>query len=100
MITVGAHRQFQARCTGSSDLGGTWTVTAVGCTGSGCGTVSSSGLYTAPATVPNPANVRVTATAQADSSQSASAVVTVAPTNNSKLNGQYAFLFKGFDRAV
>jgi hypothetical protein len=98
LITVGAQRQFQALVTGSSNLAVTWTVGGAGCTGSGCGTVSSSGLYTAPATVPNPANVRVTATAQADSSESASAAVTVAPSNNSKLNGQYAFLFKGFDR--
>jgi hypothetical protein len=56
-------------------------------------------LYTAPATVPNPPTVKVTATAQADSAQSASAVATIAPTNNSKLQGQYAFLFKGFDSA-
>jgi hypothetical protein len=43
--------------------------------------------------------VNVTATSQADSSRSATGVVTIAPTNNSKLHGQYAFLFKGFDAA-
>jgi hypothetical protein len=74
-------------------------VSGAGCIGSACGTVTSAGLYTAPPTVPNPAIVRVTATAQADSSASASAAVTVAPTNNSKMKGQYAFLFKGFDTA-
>lgn len=99
LLTIGAQRQFQALVTGSSNLGVTWTVSGAGCVGSACGTVTSAGLYAAPATVPNPATVKVTATAQADSSQSASAVVTVAPTNNSKLHGQYAFLFKGFDSA-
>lgn len=99
LLTIGAQRQFQALVTGSSNLGVTWTVGGVGCMGSACGTVSSFGLYTAPATVPNPPIVKVTATAQADPSQSASAMVTVAPTNNSKLHGQYALLFKGFDSA-
>lgn len=99
LLTIGAQRQFQAMVAGSSNLGVTWTVSGAGCVGSACGTVTSAGLYTAPAAVPNPTTVKVTATAQADSSQSASAVVTVAPTNNSKLHGQYAFLFKGFDSA-
>ncbi len=97
LLTVGTERQFHATVTGSSNLGVTWTVSGAGCVGSGCGSVSSAGLYIAPAVVPNPATVKLTATAQADSSQSASAVITVAPTNNSKLHGQYALLFKGFD---
>jgi hypothetical protein len=99
LITVGAQRQFQATVTGSANLGVTWTVSGAGCAGSACGTITSVGLYTAPATVPNPAAVKVTARAQADTSQSASAVITIAPTNNSKMQGQYAFLFKGFDSA-
>ncbi len=96
---MGAQQQFQATVKGSSNLGVAWTVSGAGCMGSACGTVTSAGLYTAPPTVPNPAVVKVTATAQADLSQSASAAVTVAPTNNSRMNGQYAFLFKGFDTA-
>jgi len=99
LLAIGAQQQFHAMVTGSSNLGVTWTVSGAGCVGSACGTVTSAGLYTAPAAVPNPTTVKVTATAQADSSQSASAVVTIAPTNNSKLDGQYAFLFKGFDAA-
>jgi hypothetical protein len=98
LLTSGAQRQFRAQVGGSSNLGVTWTVSGAGCMGSACGTISA-GLYTAPATVPNPATVKVTATAQADTSQSASAVVTVALSNNSKLLGQYALLFKGFDSA-
>ncbi len=97
LLTVGAQQQFLATVKGSSNLGVTWTVSGAGCVGSACGTVTSAGLYTAPPTVPNPPLVKVTATAQADLSESASAAVTVAPTNNSKMKGQYAFLFKGFD---
>src|SRR6266481_1433153 len=50
-----------------------------GCAGtSSKTTITSSGLYTAPATVPNPPQATVTATSQADSTKSASATVTVA----------------------
>ncbi len=97
LLTVGAQQQFNAMVSGSPNTAVNWSVSGSGCSASACGTVSSSGLYTAPATVPNPPSVRVTATAQADLSQSASAVVTITPQNNSKLTGQYAFLFKGFD---
>jgi hypothetical protein len=99
LLIVGAQRQFQAVVSGSSNGAVAWTVSGAGCTGSACGTVTSAGLYTAPATVPSPSTVKVTATAQAETSQSASATVTIIPTNNSKLHGQYAVLFKGFDHA-
>ena len=97
LLTVSTQRQFQAVVTGTTNTGVTWTVTGAGCSGSSCGTVSSGGLYIAPPTVPTPSTVMVRATAQADSTRSASAEITIAPTNNSKLNGQYALLFKGFD---
>jgi hypothetical protein len=61
-----------------------WTVAGSGCAGAACGTItptsSSSGAaatYTAPATVPNPADVMITATSAADHTKSASAVITV-----------------------
>ncbi len=41
------------------------------------GTITSSGVYTAPAAVPSPNPVTVTATSQADPSKSASASVTI-----------------------
>ena len=47
--------------------------------------------------VPNPAAVTVTATSQADASKSGSATVTVVESHNARLNGRYAFLFRGFD---
>jgi hypothetical protein len=41
------------------------------------GTISASGLYTAPSAVPNPATVTVTAISQADATKSASATVAI-----------------------
>jgi uncharacterized repeat protein (TIGR03803 family) len=43
------------------------------------GTINGAGLYTAPATVPSPALVTVTATSQADTAVSSSAAVTIGP---------------------
>lgn len=56
----------------------TWSVSGTGCTGANCGTISSVGMYTAPASVPNPATVTVTATSVTDSTKSGSATVTIA----------------------
>jgi len=47
--------------------------------------------------VPSPALVKVTATSQAYPSATASSTVTIAPLNNSKFVGQYAFQLSGFD---
>jgi hypothetical protein len=75
-----------------------WSVSGSGCTGASCGMIDSTGKYTAPATVPNPSLVSVTATSVADSSVSGSATVMLGSNpDNSKLSGQYAFLLGGYD---
>lgn len=75
-----------------------WSLSGSGCSGATCGTIDSTGKYTAPPTAPNPALVTVTATSVADSSVSGSATVTLGSNpDNSKLNGQYAFLLGGYD---
>jgi hypothetical protein len=61
-------QQFTATVSGTSNTGVTWTATA--------GSVSASGLYTAP-TVNSQTNAVITATSIADTSKSAGAVVTV-----------------------
>jgi len=96
-VTVGQQQQFGASVAGSANGAVNWSLAGAGCGGATCGTVSSTGLYTAPSSVPSPATVTLTATSQADLTKFASAVITVQPTNNSKLNGQYAFLLKEFD---
>jgi len=69
-VTSGSTQQFSATVTGSTNTAVTWSATA--------GSVSSSGLFTAP-TVSTNTTVTVTATSQALTSQSASATVTVTP---------------------
>jgi subtilase family serine protease len=51
-------QQFSANVSNSTSQTVTWAVTG----GSGNGSIDQTGLYTAPATLPSPANVRVTAT--------------------------------------
>lgn len=55
----------------------TWSVSGTGCSGASCGTIDAKGIYTAPATVPDPANVTITATSVVDSTKSASKTVTI-----------------------
>src|SRR5262249_9881409 len=74
-VAVGQTDQFTAAVTGTSDTAVTWAVMG----GAANGTISPTGLYTAPANVPNPATVTVTATSQANSSKSGSATITVTP---------------------
>ncbi|MBI3647109.1 MAG: hypothetical protein HY233_14285 [Acidobacteriales bacterium] len=69
--------QFTATVTGTSNTAVTWSVSGSGCTGNACGTINSSGLYTAPTVAPNPADVKIVATSQADTSRSGSLSVTV-----------------------
>ena len=79
-VTIGATQQFAASVTGPSNTAVTWTVSGAGCSGTSCGTISSSGLYTSPATVPAPAVVTVTATSVAQPGKYASAAISlVAP---------------------
>ena len=96
-VTSGGTQQFIATVTGSDNKTVTWTVNGAGCNGSACGTIDQSGLYTAPVTIPNPPTVTVVATSQADNTSYGTATVNLVPTANSKLNGQYAFLVKGYD---
>jgi hypothetical protein len=76
-VSTGAPQQFTATVTGSSNTSVTWAVSAAGCSGVACGTISTGGLYSAPASVPSPANVNVTVTSVADPTKSASASVTL-----------------------
>jgi hypothetical protein len=72
-VVVSKTQQFTSTVTGTSNTAVTWSVVG----GAANGAVSSTGLYTAPATVPNPPQVTLTATSQKDGSKSGSATVTV-----------------------
>ena len=97
IVAISTPQQFRASVTGSKNTAVTWSVSGSGCSGATCGTISTAGLYTAPATLPNPAAVTVKATSQANTSSTASASLTLVSSNNSKLVGQYAFFFTGFN---
>ena len=83
-VQTGGTVQFTATVTGASNLTVTWSVNGATGGNSTLGTVSNSGLYTAPSTAPNPNTVTVTATSVADSTKSASATVTI----NARTPGQ------------
>jgi len=72
-VVVSTTQQFTSTVMGTSNTAVTWSVVG----GAANGAVSSTGLYAAPATVPNPPQVAVTATSQKDSSKSGSGTVTV-----------------------
>ncbi len=75
-VAAGQQAQFTATVTGTTNTSVTWLVVG----GAADGTISASGLYTAPAVVPNPAVVTVTATSQADPTKSGSGSITVTGT--------------------
>jgi len=98
-ISVGGSLQFTARVSGTANTGVKWTLTGAGCSGVACGTISSTGLYTAPAAVPIVATIQVIATSASNANKSASATVTITASANAKFSGSFAFLFHGFDSA-
>jgi hypothetical protein len=74
----GGQIQFAVVVSGTSnDTSVTWSVNSIPGGNSTVGTISSTGLYTAPSAVPNPNMVTVTANSAADPSKSAGVQVTV-----------------------
>ncbi len=90
--------QFTATVRNASNGAVTWSVSGADCSGAGanCGSVSGTGLYTAPPAVPSFDEVTVTATSDVDPARSATATVRILSGNAGKLNGAYAFLYQGF----
>ena len=70
-------QQFAATVTGPSNTAVIWSADGVVGGNSTVGTISGAGLYTAPATVPTPPQVTITATSAADGVTNASATITV-----------------------
>ncbi len=76
-VLLGVTQQFTATVTGTANMGVAWSVNGVSGGNATVGTISSSGLYTAPGDLPSPARVTVTATSQADTSRHADSSITV-----------------------
>jgi hypothetical protein len=101
-VVVATQQQFTATITGSSNAVAAWSVSGTGCATQDCGSISATGLYTAPKTIPNPALLAVTATANANPVDSGSAAVTIiaapaAAAASAMLRGTYTFLLSGSD---
>ena len=76
-LNISGTQQFTATVQNDSqNLGVTWSVNGVVGGSATAGTISTSGVYTAPASVPGP-SVTVTAKSNADTNRSGSATVTV-----------------------
>lgn len=84
-MPVGTSAQFEANVTGVANTAVSWWVNGVAGGSSTLGTISASGLYKAPATVPSPPTVAVTATSAAQPNQSASTTVTMTASNSAPL---------------
>ena len=78
-VSAGSTQVYTATLTGSTDKAVTWLVNNVAGGNSSLGTISSDGLFTAPATPPDNLSETITAVSHADSTVSASAAVTVTP---------------------
>ncbi len=76
-VTAGSTQFFFATITGTTNTVVTWQVNGVTGGNATFGTISASGIFTAPSTVPNPPAATVTAISQADATKSASASVTI-----------------------
>jgi hypothetical protein len=76
-VNVGITAKFTVNVTGTTNTAVTWKVNGKESGNSTVGTISTTGLYTAPGTVPSPAAVTITAVSQADGNAKGSATVTV-----------------------
>jgi Tol biopolymer transport system component len=76
-VVVAQTQQFTARDQNGSAVAADWSVNDVMSGNATVGTVDISGLYTAPATVPNPATVTVKGCSRTDSTKCGTATVTI-----------------------
>jgi len=98
-VQEGSQQQFTALVSNTSDQAVTWQVNGVTGGNPTVGTISATGLYTAPAVIPNPASVTISAFISDMVTVSGSAIVTITGVtfNNSSLKGNYVFSLNGID---
>jgi TonB family protein len=81
-VTVGASQQFSVATENATNLPVNWSLSGQGCAASECGSITANGLYTAPARVPNPPRVAVTAALPDYTVKTDSATVTIVPSTS------------------
>src|ERR1700690_1662802 len=74
---LGESVNFQASVTGATNTAVTWSVNGVAGGDAQAGTISATGQYTAPSTMPSGTTITVTATSAADATASDSASITI-----------------------
>lgn len=74
---LGNQMTFAATVTNTTDTTVSWSVNGIAGGNSTVGTISSTGVYTAPADLPSPTSVQITATSHADTTKSGSASITI-----------------------
>jgi len=82
-VAAGTKTQFYAKINGLIDSAVTWSIAGPGCEGPACGIISASGLYAAPAKVPSPATITVTAALISTPTESASGAITIVAAGDS-----------------
>ena len=86
-VSASGTQTFMASVGNSSNTAVTWQVNGVAGGNAAVGTISSSGVYTAPMTVPSPATVTVAAVSAANSARSGSSQVTISPSASASSSG-------------
>ncbi len=76
-IRAGASQNFTDQLSNATNQSVTWAVNGISGGNSAIGTISSTGAYTAPGTLPNPSTVSVSVTSVQDSSVNAASSVTL-----------------------
>ena len=76
-VRAGGSAQFTATVTGNSNTAVTWSVNGTAGGSAATGTISASGNYMAPATLPSPDSLTVSATSVATTTASGSSAVTI-----------------------
>jgi hypothetical protein len=76
-VRVRQNRQFTATIQGTTNASAIWKVNGIVGGNGTVGTISQSGVYKAPNSVPSPATVTVSATSAADPTKTASASVAI-----------------------
>ena len=76
-VRIGSTQSFSATVTGAANNAVTWSVNDMVGGDATTGTISTSGMYSAPAALPNPNSVTIKAVSTSDSSLSATATVDV-----------------------
>src|SRR6478672_10717238 len=85
-LNPGGTQQFTANVQGTSDSGVTWSVNGIAGGNSSDGTVSPTGLYTAPTSISSTFTANVQAASTKDSSVNATATVKVVPQKTASIN--------------